>query len=223
MTEGAILAPPRPQLALGRQTPPAPNRRRLEGLAAGFEPSGRATAPPSPATPGLAQGASLGASAATPARRDTGEVVAAAAAAAAEARWHRPPPCSGPRPLAEDGAAAPPRPASPCGARRKPRSAPRLSSCGGPTALVTTRRPRRAAHAAASEWRVVSSAAATGPVRERGPAATQRQAGDSPGAQSERGQWSRPPAGVGDGLPGGPCNPPLRLQKMERSEVVLML
>lgn len=165
MTEGAILAPPRPQLALGRQKPPAPNRRRLEGLAAVFEPAGRATAPPSPATPGLAQGASLGASAATPARRDTGEVVAAAAAA--EARWHRPPPCSGPRPLAEDGAAAPPRPASPCGARRKPRSAPRLSSCGGPTALVTTRRPRRAAHAAASEWRVVSSAAATGPVRER--------------------------------------------------------
>lgn len=151
MTEGATVAPPRPQQALGRQQRPAPNRRRLEGLAAGFESAGRATAPPSPATPGLAQGALLGASAVTPARRDTGEVVVAAAAA--EARWDRPPPCSGPRPLAGDGAAAPPLPASPCRARRKPRSAPRLSSCGSPTTLVTTRRPLRAAHAA-SGWRV---------------------------------------------------------------------
>lgn len=203
MTEGAILEPPRPQLALGRQKPPAPNRRRLEGLAAGFEPAGRATAPPSPATPGLAQGALLGATAATPARRNTGEVVAAAA----EARRDRPPPCSGPRPLVEDGAAARPSPASPCRARRKPRSAPRLSSCGGPTALVTTRRPLRAAHAA-SEWRVVSSAAATGRMRERGPAATQEAGGRLPRCPIGARPMEPPARGGGRGTSGLQSSPP---------------
>lgn len=91
----------------------------------------------------------------------------------------RPPPCSRPRSPTGEGTAEPPRPALPLP------NPPETSVCSAlpvlrqPTALATTRRPLRAAHAA-SGWRAVSRAAATSRLRELGPAATQRQAGDSP-------------------------------------------
>lgn len=105
-------------------------------------------------------------------------VVAAATATAVRPETGRRP-APDPAPGPGEGTTALPRPTFPLP------NPPETSVCSAlpvlrqPRALATTRRPLRAAHAA-SGWRTVSKAAATSRLRELGPAAAQRQAGDSP-------------------------------------------
>lgn len=161
------------QSSAGRRQGPVPPRRRPQGLAPqlGTRRMGHSLGVHTHSRPGGPRGLGSGRrrrpppSARTPGplrRRRRGEP------------RDRPPPCSRPR--------SPLRPAL-------PQPSPPETSVGSallvprqPTALATTRRPLRAAHAASRRFAV--SAAATSRLRGFGPAATQRQAGGSPRASN---------------------------------------